>query len=82
AIAFKDDEICAVYEKFSQNEVIRRQLFSTENSTMVECSPRDRVWGIGIASNNILLNYHIICRPSFFDLIESCDELLSATKYA
>uniref|UniRef100_A0A915B9I4 NADAR domain-containing protein n=3 Tax=Parascaris univalens TaxID=6257 RepID=A0A915B9I4_PARUN len=45
---------CAVYEKFSQNEVIRRQLFSTENSTMVECSPRDRVWGIGMGIKNKL----------------------------
>lgn len=48
---------CAVYEKFSQNEIIRRQLFSTNNSTMVECSPRDRLWGIGIISNNIFLKF-------------------------
>ena len=38
----------ALYYKFSQNDDIRQKLLSTGNSTLVEASPRDRIWGIGL----------------------------------
>ncbi|TKR61361.1 hypothetical protein L596_028479 [Steinernema carpocapsae] len=33
--------------KFMQNPVLRRALLDTKDSTLVECSPSDRFWGIG-----------------------------------
>ncbi len=35
--------------KFTQNEELRKQLFSTGDAILAECSPRDRIWGIGIS---------------------------------
>lgn len=37
-----------VYEKFKQNENIKRLLQSTGTKTLVEASPNDRIWGIGL----------------------------------
>ena len=33
--------------KFDQNEGLRITLMATKEDTLVECSPRDRKWGIG-----------------------------------
>lgn len=46
-----------VYEgclaKFSQNEELRDKLLSFDvDSIFVECSPCDRIWGIGISAND------------------------------
>ena len=35
--------------KFQQNPALLEQLFSTENALLVECSPYDRVWGVGLS---------------------------------
>ncbi|MDR1340088.1 MAG: NADAR family protein [Prevotellaceae bacterium] len=40
------------YYKFSQNEDIRNYLLSTGNKILVEASPLDIVWGIGLGSEN------------------------------
>ena len=40
--------------KFRQNPDIRQKLFDTGDTTIVEASPRDRVWGIGFGEKNAL----------------------------
>jgi len=52
------DEAClgivteANYHKFSQNPVLMEQLLATGNATIVEASPLDRIWGIGVDKNH------------------------------
>lgn len=38
--------------KFSQNDELRRYLLSTGSRVLVEASPLDRVWGIGLAEDD------------------------------
>ncbi|UIR56396.1 NADAR family protein [Sphingobacterium sp. SRCM116780] len=40
------------YFKFSQNKGIRQYLLATENKILVETSPLDTIWGIGLSENN------------------------------
>ncbi len=40
--------------KFSQSEKRRKQLLATGDKTLVEASPVDRIWGIGLRSNDPL----------------------------
>lgn len=40
------------YYKFSQNKQLRQVLLSTGESILVEASPLDMIWGIGIDANN------------------------------
>jgi ribA/ribD-fused uncharacterized protein len=40
------------YARFSQNPDQRELLFSTQGTTLVEASPHDRVWGIGLAADD------------------------------
>lgn len=37
-----------LFAKFSQNEELKDALMSTEGMTLVESSPYDRIWGIGM----------------------------------
>ncbi|BBM84532.1 NADAR family protein [Candidatus Uabimicrobium amorphum] len=37
--------------KFSQNLDLKQALLETENRTLVEASPLDKIWGIGFAAN-------------------------------
>lgn len=39
--------------KFSQNPDLRAFLLSTGDQVLVEASPRDRIWGIGMGANNV-----------------------------
>ncbi len=39
-------------QKFSQNEDILNDLFETKGKTLVEASPVDAIWGIGLAEND------------------------------
>jgi ribA/ribD-fused uncharacterized protein len=38
--------------KFSQNEALKHFLIQTKNKVLVEASPADTVWGIGLAEDN------------------------------
>src|SRR5947209_7788482 len=40
------------YARFSQNPEQRELLFATRGTTLVEASPHDRVWGIGLAADD------------------------------
>ncbi|KAG5192383.1 hypothetical protein JKP88DRAFT_271192 [Tribonema minus] len=40
------------YAKFTQNAALRRELVDTGSRLLVEASPHDRVWGIGLAAND------------------------------
>ena len=40
------------YLKFSQNKDIKKYLLSTHNKILVEASPYDKIWGVGMDINN------------------------------
>lgn len=40
------------YHKFSQHESLQEFLLNTKNRVLVEASPRDRIWGIGMSENH------------------------------
>jgi ribA/ribD-fused uncharacterized protein len=44
------------FYKFTQNEVMMKTLISTENKILVESSPLDKIWGIGLAENDKNIN--------------------------
>lgn len=38
--------------KFSQNQVLKKILLETGDTTLVEASPYDKIWGIGLAKDD------------------------------
>ena len=42
----------ACFEKFIQNESFKQQLLDTNDKTLVEASPTDKIWGIGLKWDN------------------------------
>lgn len=42
--------------KFRQNEGLRKQLFDTKDTLLVEASPYDRIWGIGFSAKDAMAN--------------------------
>lgn len=42
--------------KFSQNPLICKKLVATEGTTLVEASPIDKIWGIGLTEDDPLAN--------------------------
>jgi len=42
----------ACYNKFQQNQVLKKQLLATQSRLLVEASPYDSIWGIGLAEDN------------------------------
>lgn len=42
--------------KFKQNPSLRAKLLATVDQTLVEASPKDRIWGVGLSINNPKIN--------------------------
>ncbi len=40
------------YAKFTQNHALRENLLATKGTTLVEASPYDKIWGIGLGEND------------------------------
>jgi ribA/ribD-fused uncharacterized protein len=40
------------YLKFGQNADLKEQLLTTGNKTLVEASPFDKIWGVGLSEND------------------------------
>lgn len=40
------------YAKFTQNENLKKFLLKTEGTTLVETSPSDIIWGIGLSEDH------------------------------
>lgn len=43
----------ANYLKFSQNCILKEQLLETGNLLLVEASPKDNIWGIGLSEKSL-----------------------------
>jgi ribA/ribD-fused uncharacterized protein len=52
AAARYDIVVAGNVAKFAQNDELRRYLLSTGSRVLVEASPLDRVWGIGLAQDD------------------------------
>ncbi len=66
--------------KFSQNPELLEYLFTTKNRILVEASPMDRIWGIGMGKNNPDAQCPLKWRGKNllgFALTEARDELLA-----
>ncbi len=66
------------YYKFSQNEQLRNFLLSTGNAILVEASPLDAIWGIGLAADQPAAHNPNLWRGSNllgFALMEVRDEI-------
>ena len=67
------------YAKFMQNEDLRLFLISTKDSILVEASPYDKIWGIGMSANNENIENPLLWRGLNllgFALMEVRDELI------
>jgi ribA/ribD-fused uncharacterized protein len=49
----KDIVYKASYAKYTQNEYFKKELLATEGTILVEASPEDRIWGIGLRKTDI-----------------------------
>ena len=65
--------------KFSQNKEMKNYLLTTKNRVLVEASPRDRIWGIGMGKSNEKAMNPLLWRGQNllgFALMEVRDELV------
>lgn len=55
-IVWDFNKVEIVYEgnkaKFTQNEELKKALFATKGTTLVEAAPNDAIWGIGLAEDD------------------------------
>lgn len=45
--------VAVLIEKFSQNSELLKLLLNTNDSILVEASPKDKIWGIGIRVDHV-----------------------------
>lgn len=50
-----DIVIIGNYLKFSQNNKLKKKLIATKKETLVEGSPTDKIWGVGMKFDNVLI---------------------------
>lgn len=55
-----DIVIRANIAKFSQNEELGKFLISTGNRVLVEASPVDKIWGVGLSEQDNEINNHLL----------------------
>lgn len=68
--------------KFGQNAALRDFLVATKSRVLVEASPRDRIWGIGMAANDDRASKPHLWRGLNllgFALMDAREQLLDAT---
>lgn len=41
-----------LFAKFTQNELLKKQLKDTQDVILAECAVKDRIWGIGLSMND------------------------------
>lgn len=41
-----------LFAKFTQNELLKKQLKDTQNAILAECAVKDCIWGIGLSMND------------------------------
>lgn len=41
-----------LFAKFTQNELLKKQLKDTQDAILAECAVKDRIWGIGLSMND------------------------------
>ncbi len=69
------------YAKFSQNENLRQFLIKTKDRVLVEASPYDKVWGIGMSADDEHIENPLLWNGLNllgFALMEVRDELIKA----
>lgn len=67
------------YAKFIQNEDLRQFLIGTKDRILVEASPYDKIWGIGMSADNENIENPLLWKGSNllgFALMEVRDELI------
>lgn len=42
-----------LFEKFSQNEDLKKRLMNTGNDILAECAVQDKIWGIGLSMKDV-----------------------------
>ena len=53
----KDIVILGNYLKFSQNEILKNNLESTKSKVLIEGSPLDKIWGVGLRFDDPDIQY-------------------------
>ncbi|XP_065832926.1 N-glycosidase YbiA-like [Oscarella lobularis] len=69
--------------KFTQNDKLKSQLLATAGTTLVEASPVDRIWGIGLSATDKRAQRRETWRGQNLlgqALTETRDEILAETK--
>ena len=41
-----------LFAKFSQNDLLKKELLATQEAVLAECAVKDRIWGIGLSMND------------------------------